>query len=133
VGKGTGRSGSSVDALVGITDDEVALAVPVIGVPFDGKCVPTPDGYDTSGEDELEGCELDDTAGLDGMRKVCAGAEIMISEVDEGPSVATWSDGIMLEVRGAEGIRPGGNDFRAADGTRLVSPTLEARESGRVA
>jgi hypothetical protein len=133
VGKGTGRSGSSVDALVGITDDEVALAVPVIGVPFDGKCVPTPDGYGTSGEDELKGCELDDTAGLDGMRKVCAGAEIMISEVDEGPSVATWSDGIMLDVRGAEGIRPGGNDFRAADGTRLVSPTLEARESGRVA
>ena len=69
------------------------------------------------------------TTGLDGMRPVCTGAVIIASADDEGSSIARASDGMMLDVRGAEGMIPGGNDVRDAAGMRPVVSTDGAPRS----
>ena len=112
MGPGTGRRGSSVDALVGMTDGILALVVPVIIGTSDEENVSTPDAEGTSGESWGVDCGSAGTTDLDGIRPVCTGAVIMASGDDCGSSgsIARTSDGIMLDVRGAEGMSPDGND-----------------------
>jgi hypothetical protein len=142
VGPGTGRSGSSVDALVGMTDDVLALVVPVIGIQPDDESVSTPEGKGTSVESCGVVCESDRKTVLDGIRPVRTGAVVMVSSAvvivsgDDGEgssSVATVSDGIILDVRGAEGISPDGKGFRVDANTfRSLAPTDGASKSDSV-
>jgi hypothetical protein len=124
VGPGTGRRPSVVDALVGIPDRLLASGTPLTCEPSGGRGVPTAEEGGMSVPSDGSSCGSDDAMGLDGIRPLSTSAGVVISmDVGEGStSVAGASEGTMVDVRGFEGISPGGKDVRGADGIRPVNP-----------
>lgn len=117
VGPGIGRSGSSVDAVVGMTGIAVALEGKMVPEPLVGQSVFTPDDDKVKeGVAGSVGSCSDDATGFDGIKPMpeCGGVVVTVMSVcdDEasGGSTATISDGMILDVRGADGMSPDGND-----------------------